>query len=220
MENEEIAAKYGVDLKKLEKEQAELAKSLQLKDACDFSLAERIGAVENIVVKDKIISAMIVCDRNYEIIEQEYFLDKLRFPYIHGFRAYRELPSVTAVFNKIKEKPEVVLVDGEGINHSRLGIASHFSLASGVPCIGVSDHDFEGNEVSGENVLMKRKKVGKVLISKIGSRQLYICPGDKISIASAFELVKSMIVAPHKMPEPLHLAHKYAKSVQKELKLS
>lgn len=223
MENEavdELAKRYNLDLKALKEEQIKLAKSLKIKDAADFSAIERIGAIENICIKNKIISAMVVCDKNYEIIEQEYFFDKLRFPYLHDFRSYREVPAMIAVYNKLTEKPDVVFIHGHGICHPRLGIASHFSVAAGIPSIGVSDNLPEGNNIKGKDVFIEGKKVGRVLASKEGSRPLYICPGNLISIESAYELVKNMIVEPHKMPEPMHLAHKYAKEVQKELKLN
>ena len=57
----------------------------------------------------------------------------MRFPYISGFRAYRELPSMVEAFNKLEEKPDVIFVPGHGIAHPRLGVASHFSLSVGVP---------------------------------------------------------------------------------------
>lgn len=215
MVKEDLLKKYNIDLEALKKEQLKLAKTLSIKDiGVEF---DRIGAIENVLVKNKIISAMIVCDRNFEIIEQEYFIDKLRFPYIFGFKAYRELPIMTAVFSKIREKPDIVLVHGEGINHERLGIASHFSLLTGVPTIGVSDRLYEGNRVIGSDVMMAGKKVGRMFRSKEGSRPLYICPGDKISIASASEMIKSFIIPPHKLPEPMNLAHKYVKQVRKEI---
>ena len=46
---------------------------------------------------------------------------------------------------------------------------------------------------------------------------MFISPGNLISVSSAHELSKKLINPPHKRPEPLHLASKYAKSVRKEL---
>ena len=221
MEAKELAEKYGIDLKELEDEQIKLAKQLEIKDVAAFSGFEKIGAIENIIIKYKIISAVIVCDKEYEIIEQEYFLDKLRFPYIHGFKSYRELPPMTAAFNKIKEKPDIMLIKGDGINHSRLGIASHFSIAvGGLPTIGVTDKLFEGNKIVKEEVVVGKDKVGKVLKTKEGAKPLLVYPGNRISIESAYEFVSNMVVPPHKLPEPLALAHKYAKDIKKEMKLN
>lgn len=212
----EIAEKYGINLKKLEQEQEKLANQLVIKDSVDFSTAERIGAIDNSFFQNKIISACVVLSPEMEILEQEYFQDKMKFPYIPGFRAYRELPTIIEAFNKLEEKPDFIFIRGHGISHPRLGIASHFSISTGVPAIGIADSLLAG-EVKGENILLKGKKVGKVLQGKLGSRPLYISPGDLISVETAYELAEKFIKLPHKLPEPLHIAHKYAKEIRKEL---
>jgi deoxyribonuclease V len=192
---------------------------LELKDSFDVKSVNRIGAIENILVNNKIISVVIICDNEFNIIEQQYFLDTLKFPYIFGFRGYREIPAMLGAFEKISEKPDVIFIHGPGIIHPRLGIASHFSLSVSMPTIGVTEDLFEEDKLDGENILKDGKKVGKSLITKESSKPVYISPGDKISLASAYLFTKSMIKSPHKMPEPLALAHKYAREVKKELGL-
>ncbi len=216
MNTEEIAKKFNINLKKLEQEQEKLAEQIKIKDSIDFSTAERIAAIANAFFKNNIISACVLIDSKMEVIGQEYFSDKMKFPYITGFRAYRELPAMIEAFNKLEEKPDVVFIQGHGISHPRLGIASHFSLSAGVPSIGIADSLIVG-EVKGEYIFLNKKKVGMALQSKIGSRPLYVSPGNLISIKTAYELTKKFIKLPHKMPEPLHLAHKYAKEIRKEI---
>src|SRR3989344_3610153 len=129
----EVCEKYGIDLPKLEKEQNKLAKQIKLKDAIDFKLADRIAGIDNVFFENKIISAVVVMSaETMEIIEQKYFSDKMKFPYIAGFRAYRELPTMIEAFNKLEEKPDLVFISGHGIVHPRLGMASHFSISTGV----------------------------------------------------------------------------------------
>lgn len=216
MDSQELAKKFNIDLKKLEQEQEKLAEQLEIKDSIDFSLAERIAAIDNAFFKNNIISACVLVDLKMEITEQEYFSDKMKFPYIAGFRAYRELPAMIEAFNKLEEKPDVVFIQGHGICHPRLGIVSHFSISTGIPSIGVADSLLAG-EVKGEEIFIGKKKVGKVLVGKPGSRPLYISPGNLISIETAYELAKKFIKLPHKLPEPLHLAHKYSKEIRKEM---
>jgi len=216
MNPEELAKKYNIDLKKLEQEQEKLAKQLEIKDSINFSNMEKIGAIDNAFHENMIISACIVVSPEMELVEQEYFSDKMKFPYITGFRAYRELPAMIEVFNKLEEKPDVVFISGHGISHPRLGMASHFSLSVGIPTIGVASSLLAG-EVKKEDILLNGKKVGKVLQEKPGSKPLYISPGNKISIETAYELAKKFIILPHKLPEPLHIAHKYSKEIRKEL---
>ncbi|MGV8152003.1 MAG: endonuclease V [Candidatus Nanoarchaeia archaeon] len=216
MERDELLKKYNIDLEKLEKEQEKLAKSLQIKDKIDFSLCDRFCAIDNTFLDKKILSSAIICTKEYEILDNVYALEKITFPYIPGFRAYRELPAMCLAFNKLNQKPDVVFVPGEGITHARLGLASHFSLAVGIPSIGVSN-SIVGCEVKGDDIFKQGKKVGKVLITKEGSRPIYISPGNDISINTAYELAKKFIKLPHKMPEPMTLASKYSKKVKEEV---
>ena len=216
MEPEEIAKKYGLNLKKLEREQEKLAKELKIEDSIDFSVADKIAAIDNAFFQNKIVSACVVVNKDMEILEQEYFSDKMKFPYIAGFRAYRELPSMIQAFNKLEEKPDVIFVPGHGLIHPRLGLASHFSISVGVPTIGVANSLLVGS-VKGKNIVIGKKKVGKILQSKPGSKPMYISPGNLISIDTALELAKNFVKSPHKLPEPLHLAHKYAKEIRKEV---
>lgn len=213
---EELIKKYNIDIPKLEKEQLKLAKQLEIKDAIDFSLADKFSAVDIIFIKNKILCCFIVCDKNYEVVDRAYVFEKANFPYLSGFRAYRELPAIINAFNKLNEKPDVVFIPGPGIADPKLGLASHFSIAAGIPSIGISDSIFEC-EIKDDDILHAGKKVGKILISKEKSRPMYISPGDKISIESSFELSKKLINPPHKKPEPLHLAGKYLNEVKKEL---
>lgn len=214
---EELAKRYNINLDELKSEQLKLAKEIELKDKINFSLADRFGAVENIFVNNKLLSCFILCNKEYEIIDRAYAFEKVKFPYIPGFRSYRELVPIMIAFEKLKEKPDVIFVSGNGVTHPRLGLASHFSLSvGGIPTIGVANSVMEC-EIDGENILKKGKKVGKILLTKAGSNPMYISPGNNITLESAYELCKKMIKLPHKKPEPLHLARKYAKEVQREI---
>ncbi len=216
MEKEEIIEKYGIDAERLEQEQKKLAKNLEINNAIDFSRAETFGAFDNSFIGNKILSSVVIVDANFEKIDSTYILEKTTFPYIPGFRAYREVPAMIKTFERLKEKPDVIFVNGQGISHPRLGLASHFGLAIGIPTIGISD-SAKDCEIQGENILKNGKIVGKVLITKTGSRPIYITPGNKISIESALELTKRLLKFPHKLPEPLHVAGKYNNEIRKEL---
>ncbi len=216
MEKEELIKKYSIDIEKLKKEQEKLAKSLEIKDKIDFSLVEKYGAVYSIFIKNKMLCGIIVCNKDFEITEQDYVLEKVKFPYIAEFRAYRELPAMMEVLNKINEKPDIIFVQALGITHPRLGLASHFSLASGIPVIGISDAII-GSEIKDDNVLRNNKKVGKVFVSKPGARPIYVSPGNQISIETSLKITSQLIKLPHKYPEPIYLVHKYLSSIENEV---
>lgn len=216
---EELSKRYGIDFDKLEKEQIKLAKDLTLKDKIDFSLVDRFGAVENIFLKNKILSCFIVLDKDFEIIDQAYVLERIPFPYFPGFRNYREMPAMIKALSRLNEKPDIVLISAQGIIHPRLGLASHFGLTTGIPSIGVSTSlvDGKSSEEDGSDITRDNQIIGKVLSLKKESNPLYISPGDHISIDSAYKISKDLIKLPHKRPEPIHLVAKYAKRVRKEL---
>lgn len=61
------------------------------------------------------------------------------FPYIPGLLAFREIPALMQVWDTLEIKPDVMLLDGQGIAHPRrLGIATHFGLLTMLPSIGVA----------------------------------------------------------------------------------
>lgn len=213
----EIIKRYNLDIKKLEEEQIKLSKSIVLKDSVNFEEIERIAGIDNVFIKNNIISAIIIL-ANGEEEQQEYFSDKLRFPYLPNFKAYRELPSMLGAIDKIDIKPDLVIIKGEGIIHPRnLGIASHFSLATGIPTIGVTDNLSEEYEIKEDNIYCNGKIAGKVLKTKEGANPIYISPGNMISLETSVKIIKGLIKEPHKIPEPLRLARKYAKEIGKEL---
>lgn len=215
----DLSERYGIDFEKLEKEQIDLAKGLVIADKIDFTLADRIGAIENIFIRNKILSCIIVLNKNFEIIDQAYILDRISFPYFPGFRNYRELPAMIKALDKLSERPDLVLISAQGLIHPRLGLASHFGLSTGIPTIGVSPSivDCKYEEKDGAEITRDNKTVGKVLISKAESNPLFVSPGDNITIDTSYNLSKELIKHPHKRPEPIHIVAKYAKKVRKEL---
>jgi len=216
MEKELLLKRYNIDIESLKKEQIKLAQGIELKDKIDFSLVESYGAISNIFINNKMLSCIIVCNKDFEIVNQAYVFEKVRFPYIAGFRNYRELEPMINAFEKLNEKPDVVFVQGQGISHPRLGLASNFALSTGVPTIGIGNNLIDA-EIKGKDILREGKKIGNVLVSKKESKPMYISPGSLITIESAYKLSKDLIKPPHKRPEPVHLSAKYAKKVKEEL---
>src|SRR3989344_6699143 len=104
MVKEDLLKRYGINLEKLKKEQISLAKSLEIKQVLDSEAIGKIGAIENIILGNKIISVLVVCDKSGEILEQQYFVDRLRFPYLFRFTAYREVGTMAGAYNKVLDK--------------------------------------------------------------------------------------------------------------------
>lgn len=210
------AEKFGIDLKKLVDEQKKLAKLVKLKDGMDFSVIRSLAGCANSFVGNKIISSIVVCDTNFEVLEQNYAERKAEFPYIAGFRAYRELPAMIDCFNKLQEIPDVLFIEGHGIAHpQRLGIASHFGIAIEKSTIGIAQRLLAG-EVKNDKIILDGKEVGFCFVTKEGSNPIYISPGHMVSLKSSLELSKNFLKSPHKLPEPLVMARRYADKIREE----
>lgn len=208
-----LASRYGSDLDKMKKEQEKLAKNLKIEDGEE---PVKIGGIHSVFSENKIISAIVVMEGK-ELIDEAYFIDKVRFPYIPGFRAYRELPAMVKAFNKLEIKPGLVFVNAHGILHPRgIGLASHFSLSINLPTIGVADSLLEGEE-EGEDILVEGEVKGKKVKTKEGAKPLIVSPGNNISLRNAVRVVKDNTYDPHKFPEALDKARKYSKKVRKEM---
>lgn len=212
----ELIKKYNLDIESLKNEQVKLAKELTIKDKIDFKLADSFGAIDNTFVNNKILSCLVICNKEFEVIDKVYVYEKVKFPYIPGFRNYRELASMMNAYDKLSERPDVMFVPAQGITHQRLGLASHFGLSTGIPTIGVASSIVDC-EIKDEDIIKDGKKVGKVFLSKMGSKPIYISPGNNITIESSINISKKLINPPHKFPEPMHLASKYSREVVKEL---
>lgn len=79
---------------------------------------------------------------------EDFEPDTTEYPYIPGFLAFKEIPSYSVLFNRLKSNkpelwPQILLVDGNGILHNRgFGCASHVGVVMNTPTIGVGKHVF------------------------------------------------------------------------------
>lgn len=204
-------------LNKLQKEQLELAKKVILKDS--FEKLETVGGVDQVFTENKIISAIVVCDyKTMDVVEEASAVVDSKMKYIPGMRAYRELPAITEAYNKLNVKPDVLIVGGHGVTHPRgLGIASHAGLVLDQATIGIANKLIVG-EIVNYKVVINGKEKGAMISAKEKSNPIVVSPGHMVSLKTAVEIARKCIRQPHKLPEPLHLAHRLGNKVKKELK--
>lgn len=197
-------------------EQEKIRKRVLLKD--DFKVPVRtIGGVDQAFINDTVLSCIVVCEyRSLEVKEITCSSMRVRFPYIPGFLAFREGPVIIKTWKKLKVKPDILLVDGNGVIHPRMaGLASHVGVLLNIPTIGIAKSLLCG-EVRGKEVFINGKKVGFELITKKGCKPVYVSPGHRVSVNTSVSIVKSCLRG-HKLPEPLRLAHVHVQKLKRSL---
>jgi len=204
-----------METSKFRKEQLKLSKEVVVRD--DFDKIKYIAGCSTAVVENKIISIVALFEYpSIKFVEYKYSIAKSDIPYIPNYRGYRDMPTITDAFNLLKQKPDMLIVDANGILHPRrIGMASHLGLVLNVPTIGVAKKLLCG-KVSDGKILVKEEIRGIELTTKEKANPIYISPGHKVAVGTALKIIKDCMKPPHKMPEPIHFAHKIATKMKKK----
>jgi deoxyribonuclease V len=192
----------------------------------DFGELRLIAGVDQSFMDDKIISGIVVLEYDsLAVVERVHAIQPVNYPYIPTFLSFREGPAIVSAFKTLKNPPDILLVDGAGINHPRgAGIATHIGVALDVPTIGITKKILCGTGVEPSQVgeanplIYEGKNVGWLLKSTKRSRAIIIAPGHRVSFDSSLSIVKSCLRG-HKLPEPAMLAHEYVTGLKKEISL-
>ncbi len=148
-----------------------------------------------------------------EFVEEAGISGLCPFPYRTGLLSFREVPILAAAFARLKQKPDVLLVDGQGLAHPRgLGLASHLGLVLNMPTIGVAksrlvgkgkEPDWEAGAVS--PLIWEGKVVGLILRTVSGKKPLYLSVGHRLTLPESRQIVLSC-VRRYRIPLPLRQA--------------
>lgn len=139
--------------------------------------------------------------------------------YIPGLLSFREMPAILQALDILPVRPELLMVDGQGIAHPRrLGIAAHLGAYLDMPSIGVAKSRLSGtynepdNEAGSISALLDNGEIlGYVMRSRAACKPLFVSPGHRISHDSALAWASAMC-AGYRLPEPTRLADKLSKS--------
>ncbi len=205
-----------MDLLELKKEQYKLARKVILRD--NFNKIETIAGVDCIAKGNDILAVVVVCKfPSLEFKEKKSYLLSSPLPYRAGYESYRYMPAMLEAINLLDEEPDVFLVNGSGVLHPRgLGLASHLGLSLNASCIGVTDKLVMG-QIDNGKVLVRGELTGFEVTTREHSRPIYVSPGNLVSLGTCLNVIKQTVSPPHKMPEPLHLAHKIARKKVKKV---
>ena len=176
----------------------------------DMALNEQSGMARAAVV--------LLSYPDLEILERHVYEEPVRMPYIPGLLSFREAPCVLGAFARLRQQPDLVMVDGQGIAHPRrLGIASHLGLWLDLPTIGCGKsilvgHHAHLSEEAGNWVPLidNGETIGAVLRTRAHVKPMIISLGHRISLETSLRYVLACCRG-YRLPEPTRLADKLSK---------
>jgi len=121
---------------------------------------------------------------------------------------------VLAALRQLRQSPDVLLIDGQGIAHPRrMGLASHVGLLSGIASIGCAKSRLCGTfkepspaRGSRTDLLDKGELIGTVVRTRPGVRCLFVSVGHLVTLDDAANTVIACATR-FRLPEPARLAH-------------
>ncbi len=199
------------------------ARQLQSRLACKVRFKavrkkpELIAGLDCAFSKDgRRITAAVVVLRlpDFETVETGSSTRKVNFPYIPGLLSFREAPCCIAAVQKLKFKPDVFMVDGQGVAHPRrLGLAAHLGLFFETTTIGCAKSRLvetfsEPPLKKGGFTILKDNEdtIGAVLRTRDNVKPLFISVGNLCRLQDAIEITLRCVVK-FRLPEPTRLAH-------------
>jgi deoxyribonuclease V len=208
------------NLKKAARAQQRLATRLLLTQ--DVRKTKRIAGADFSYHKKKgLIGAVVVVLKfpELEIIEVVDEIRDVRIPYIPGYLNFREGPAFVRAFLKLKDQPDITLIDGNGIAHPRrMGLASFVGVVLDIPTIGCAKSPFFPFDPPAENrgaySLYKDRKnemVGFCLRTRTSVKPIFVSPGHKVDFVFSRDTV--LACSKFRIPEPVRIAHRMAKEL-------
>lgn len=205
------------DTKKAAEAQMRLSTKLKLKWEAR-KLNTLAGADCSYISGRRKIGAVIVIYKipEFEIVEIVEEIRDVRIPYIPGFLNFREAPVFFKAYEKVRNKPDVTLIDGNGIAHPRrMGLASYIGVILDISTVGCAKRPFfpfRQPEVERGSYSVLRNdakvKVGLCLRTRTGVNPVFVSPGHKIDFEASKKIVLSC--SSFRIPEPLREAHRLA----------
>ncbi|MEW5746827.1 MAG: deoxyribonuclease V [Nitrospirota bacterium] len=184
-----------------------------------------IAGVDAAFAGDTIIA--VACSYEYPamtLIEDSHAVETVSFPYIPGFLSFREGPAFISAVARLGSKPDLLLVDGQGIAHPRgLGIASHIGVLLDMPAIGCAKsllvgryEEPDATKGARSPLYYKGDVVGAVLRTRDTANPVFVSAGHRIDLESSLRIVLGC-VRKYRIPEPIRRADMLSKKLKTAL---
>lgn len=162
-----------------------------------------------------------------EEINRAYATLPLKFPYIPGFLSFREIPVLLAALGKLREMPDLLFCDGQGIAHPRrMGLAAHLGVVLDRATIGcaksllIGTHGDLAQPAGSWAPLVDEKaggeRIGAALRTRTGVKPAYISQGNRVSLETSIRLVLA-VTDGYRIPRPTRDADRFAGETKRKL---
>jgi deoxyribonuclease V len=194
--------------------QQKVLKAIKLDN--QFQEIKTIGAIDALFSGNNVYTVAATFDyETLELIEFKTLKSKEIIPYSPNMNPIRAGTPMIEVYKMLDKKPDVVLISGKGaINPEKIGEASYFGVITNKPTIGVTKNLIFGRE-SEDKIFHKEEHKGFIVKSREISNPIYVVPAFGIDKKKSKEII-TRCLKNHKLPEPLHTAHKIALRMKKD----
>jgi deoxyribonuclease V len=170
------------------------------------------------------VAAVVLYDmEGFQLLEEKSVVAEVLFPYVPGYLFFREGPLVIAALEKLKRRPDLLMVDGHGTAHpKKAGYACLLGAFLGLPSIGcaksrlVGEYMLPGKEKGASSPLIfGEETVGAVVRTRQGTRPVFVSPGHLVALNEAVAIVLRCALK-FRIPEPLRAADALARKIARQ----
>lgn len=161
-----------------------------------------------------LVGGVVLWDlKTARVLEQHTVWRRARFPYVPGLLSFRETPVLLAALRRLRQPPDLLLCDGQGVAHPRrFGLASHLGVLCDLPAIGCAKSRLCGQAEEppphrGAFTELKsgNEIIGAVLRTQAGIKPVYVSVGHRCDLLGAIAVVLACTTR-YRLPEPTRLA--------------
>jgi len=181
-----------------------------------------IAAADSAFSDNLVLAAVCVFSfPQLELLETATVKAPLNFPYRSGYLSFCEGPAIYRALAGLKNSPDLLIFDGQGIAHPRrLGLATFMGIVTGIPSIGCAksllvgtykEPDIEKGSYS--EIYHRGEIVGYALRTRRGVRPIFVSPGHLIDLQDSLQIIKNCLSS-YRLPEPQRQAHQLTQKIK------
>ncbi|MCX8103348.1 MAG: endonuclease V [Candidatus Bipolaricaulota bacterium] len=220
----------GKPLQKLQEIQNDIRKKMHLTpDRADY---RTVGGVDLSYAGTQGVAAYVRLELDsLSVLDTQTLAQEVRFPYIPSYLAFRELPVMLALLQKLKDQDslaDMTFVDGTGtLHHRQAGIASQLGVMLDIPTIGITKSLLHGeperdlktlapNEIC--YIRIAGERAGAALRPREDAEPFFVSPGHRVDLETAIELAQRALTRDSLLPEPIQRAHNTSRQAAQTIK--